>query len=301
VFNITEIVKMLPFLPMPVKDALKIYEQNKDFQKIGHFVSDKFPGLKVKMEQARLGLEGHQYAFLTVFAMSFFFLIVFSIIAVFGSIRMPEQALLYAIIFGGVIALAILGYSQMYPSMLVLKRVRDLGTLFALRHMRIRVRSGVSLFDAMASIARGGYGAVSEEFEVTIRKMASGISQAQAMDEMAINNPSPYFRRIIWQISNAMKTGAEITEVIQHLVEGLSFDQRIKIRESGAQMNPIALMYMMFTVILPSMGIVFIIAMSLFMGFEFPDSVFYMILLGLGFFQYMFVGIVKNRRPSVEV
>jgi pilus assembly protein TadC len=294
---------MLPFLPMPVDNVLKMYEKNPTFQKIGNYLGENIPGLKVKMEQSRLGLEAHQYGFLTFFAVAFFSLIIFSVIAVIGSMRIPEQAVLYALVFSMVIAGLIFGYAQLYPAMIIMKRTRDLekGTLFALRHMLIRVRSGVSLFEAMASIARGGYGAVSEEFEFTIRKMASGMPQTQAMDEMAINNPSPYFRRIIWQISNAMKTGAEITEVLQHLVEGLSFDQRIKIRESGAQMNPIALMYMMFTVILPSMGIIFIIALALFMGFSFPDSVFYVILGGLAMFQYIFVGIVKNRRPSVEV
>lgn len=288
---------------MPVKNVLAMYEKNKFFQKVGHFFENKIPGLEVTMEQCRLGFEPHQYAFITVFSVALFSGIIFFTIAVFGSIKMPQQALLYAIIFAAVVGTLIFGYSQLYPSMIILKRVRDLekGTLFALRHMLIRVRSGVSLFDAMASIARGDYGTISEEFEVTIRKMASGMPQSQAMDEMAIDNPSPYFRRIIWQLSNAMKTGAEITDVLRHLVDGLSFDQRIKIRESGAQMNPIALMYMMFTVILPSMGIVFIIALSLFMGFNFPDAVFYVILGGLAFFQYMFVGIVKNRRPSIEV
>ena len=294
---------MLPFMPISVQNALKMYEQNKFFQKLGMFFAKKIPGLQVKIEQSRLGIETPQYAFFTIFSMAFFSMIVFSVIAIFGSMRMPGQALTYAVVFGAVIAIMIFGYAQLYPSMILLKRLRDLerGTLFALRHMLIRVRSGVSLFDAMASIARGGYGSVSEEFEMTIRKMASGMAQAQAMDEMAIDNPSPYFRRIIWQISNAMKTGAEISDVLNHLVEGLSFDQRIKIRESGAQMNPIALMYMMFTVILPSMGIVFIIALSLFMGFNFPNTVFYVILFALGMFQYVFVGIVKNRRPSIEV
>ncbi|MBW2999814.1 type II secretion system F family protein [Candidatus Woesearchaeota archaeon] len=280
-----------------------MYEKNKTFQKIGEFFAKQLPNLQVTMEQARLGINAPQYAFITVFSVAFFFSIIFSVILVVGIIKMPEQALLYATIFGGVIAISIFAYSQAYPSMMTMKRVRDLekGTLFALRHMLIRIRSGVSLFEAMASIARGGYGAVSDEFEITIRKMASGMSQAQAMDEMAIGNPSHYFRRIIWQVSNAMKTGAEITEVVKHLVEGLSFDQRIAIRESGAQMNPIALMYMMLTVILPSMGIVFIIALSLFMGFHFPNIVFYGILLGLAFTQFMFIGIVKNRRPSIEV
>ncbi len=294
---------MLPFLPMPVDNILKIYEKNKSFQKLGHSFAKMIPNLQVMMEQSRLGLETNQYAFLTLVGMAFFSVIVFSVIAIFGSMKIPDKALLYSTVFSFVIAFLIFGYAQLYPSLIILKRVRDLekGTLFALRHMLIRIRSGVGLFDAMASIARGDYGTVSDEFEITVRKMASGTSQSQAMDEMALDNPSPYFRKVIWQISNAMKTGADISDVLHHLVEGLSFDQRIKIRESGAQMSPIALMYMMLTVILPSMGIVFIIALSLFMGFNFPNTVFYAILGGLGLFQYMFVGIVKNRRPSVEV
>lgn len=296
-------VKMLPFLPMPVENLLKIYEKDKRFQKAGASFAKMLPNLQVTMEQSRLGLDAPQYAFMTLFGMLFFSVIVFSVVAFVGVIKIPDKALPYSIAFSLLIGLLIFGYAQMYPAMIILQRVRDLerGTLFALRHMLIRIRSGVGLFEAMASIARGDYGTVSDEFEITVRKMASGMAQSQAMDEMALDNPSPYFRKVIWQISNAMKTGADITDVLQHLVEGLSFDQRIKIRESGAQMNPIALMYMMMTVIMPSMGIVFIIAMALFMGFDFPPTIFYGILLGLALFQYVFIGIVKSRRPSVEV
>ena len=296
-------IKTLPFLPIPIDTLFKMYEKNKRFQSLGQSFAKMIPNLPVTMEQSRLGIEASQYAFYTLFGMVFFSLIIFSTIALVGMAKIPDKALLYATVFGLVIGLLIFIYAQLYPTMIIMQRVRELekGTLFALRHMLIRIRSGVGLFDAMASIARGGYGVVSDEFEVTVRKMASGMVESQAMDEMALDNPSPYFRKVVWQISNAMKTGADISDVLQHLVEGLSFDQRIAIKESGAQMNPIALMYMMLTVIMPSMGIVFIIALSLFMGFNFPPTVFYAILGGLALFQYVFIGIVKNRRPSVEV
>lgn len=288
---------------MPVAHALKLVESNKFLKGAGEPIAKKSPSLELTMEQGRLGLEAWQYASFIVFSSLFFGIIIFSIIALIGSIRMPAQALHMALGFGLLTSFAIVLYALFYPQMIIIKRVRELekGTLFALRHMLIRIRSGVSLFDAMASIAKGGYGVVSDEFERTVRKMGAGMEQAQSMDDMALSNPSQYFRRVIWQLANAMKTGAEITEVLQHLVDGLSFDQRIKIRESGAQMNPIALMYMMFTVILPSMGIVFIIALTLFMGINIPNSIFYVILGALIMFQYVFVGIVKNRRPSVDL
>lgn len=85
------------------------------------------------------------------------------------------------------------------------------------------------------------------------------------------------------------------------MVENLTNEQKVQIRKYGSQLNPMAMMYMMVAVIIPSLGITFIIIMSSFSGFEVTKSIFWSILGFIAFFQFMFIGLIKSRRPPVEI
>jgi hypothetical protein len=85
------------------------------------------------------------------------------------------------------------------------------------------------------------------------------------------------------------------------MVDNLTNEQKVQIRKYGSQLNPMAMMYMMVAVIIPSLGITFIIIMSSFSGFEVTKTIFWSILGFIAFFQFMFIGFIKNRRPPVEI
>jgi pilus assembly protein TadC len=115
---------------------------------------------------------------------------------------------------------------------------------------------------------------------------------------LARQNPSLYFRRIMWQMVNALKSGADIGDTIKQIVDTLSEEQRIAIKKYGAQLNPLALMYMIFAVIFPTLGITFLLVVSSFIGIGIDIQ--YVLLGILGFllmFQFMIIGLIKSRRP----
>ena len=167
--------------------------------------------------------------------------------------------------------------------------------------MLIQVKSGVPLFEGMVSLSRGDYGAVSEEFAKCTKEIGTGTSEVEAINNMAMRNPSLHFRRILWQLANAMRAGSDVGNALTVLVENLSSEQRTEIRKYGSQLNPLALMYMMFTVIMPSLGITFLFIMSSFSGLEIPKVIFYIILFSISIFQFMFLGLIKSRRPAIEL
>ena len=45
--------------------------------------------------------------------------------------------------------------------------------------------------------------------------------QIEALETMTLKNPSPYFRRTLWQIINAMKEGAASAEVMSNVITNL--------------------------------------------------------------------------------
>jgi len=194
-------------------------------------------------------------------------------------------------------------YIIQYPMLIISKKIRDLDRhlLFALRHMQVQVKSGIPLFDGLVSISNGDYGLISEEFKKCVKKISTGLSETNALEELVFKNPSLYFRRVIWQITNAIRTGADLADTLDAIVDNLANEQKVAIRRYGSQLNPLSMMYMMLAVILPSLGITFLVLLSTFSGFTVSEIIFWFILTILIVFQFSFVGLVKSRRPTIEL
>ena len=142
---------------------------------------------------------------------------------------------------------------------------------------------------------------VSEEFDKCSKEISTGKGETDALEEMAFRNPNPVFKRVVWQLVNSMRAGGNIGSTLDMMAKNLSEEQRVKIRKYGSQLNPLALMYLMFSVILPTLGLSFLIIFSSVSGFQLPRAIFYLIMVVLLVFQFSFIGLVKNRRPSVEI
>lgn len=190
-----------------------------------------------------------------------------------------------------------------YPRVIVGKRIKNLerNLLFALRTILVQIRSGVPIFDSFVSIATGNYGEVSNEFRIVIEKTRSGKSVVDSLEELADRNPSIFFRRAIWQMANAMKSGSDIGENLESVIESLSKEQLVQIREYKSILNPLAMMYMMIAVIIPSLGITVMIIISTFPGMESlgDETTFWGMLAGVVVMQFFFMNIMKSKRPNL--
>lgn len=169
--------------------------------------------------------------------------------------------------------------------------------LFALKYIHIRIKSGISLYDAMVGVAYGDFGEVSKEFKKTIKEISGGIDEIRALENMALRNPSPYFRRVVWQITNNMRAGTDIANVLKTITEALVDEHKLLIRRYGSELNPIILMYMMLTIVIPSLGVTVIVVMSAFSGIIVPVYLFYIIPVLLLALQFVFISIIRTKRP----
>ena len=189
------------------------------------------------------------------------------------------------------------------PKSIVGRRVKDLerNLLFALRTILVQVRSGVPIFDSFVSIATGNYGQITEEFKKVIEKARSGQPVLETLEEMAVRNPSPFFRRAIWQVVNAIKSGSDIGENLECVIDSLSKEQMVQIGEYKSVLNPLAMMYMMIAVIIPSLGITVMIIISTFpgMGKLGEQNTFWGLMGGVIIMQFMFMTIIKSKRPNL--
>lgn len=289
----------IPFVPLPMKRALKVA---KPFIRMSDKLARMFPGLGIKLSQADIHIKERDFISVAIFTSIFWFSMIFTIFLLLFVLNLLPS-LIIAIFASGAISLLSFLYVVLYPTLIVKKRVRAIekNLLFSLRHLLIQIKSGVHLFEAMASVSKGDYGLVSEEFGRCTRNISTGTPEIEAINNMALKNPSLNFRRTLWQLANAMKAGADVGAALNALVNNLSNEQRVDIRKYGSQLNPLALMYMMMTVVIPSLGITFLFIISSFAGFSIPEEIFYLILLSMAMFQFMFLGLIKSRRPAFEI
>ncbi|MBW6462206.1 MAG: type II secretion system F family protein [DPANN group archaeon] len=194
-------------------------------------------------------------------------------------------------------------YSGLYaPKTKALKDARmiDAELPYALRHLLIEVKSGIPIYQSLVTIS-DGYGKVSENIKKMLQQINGGKSEIEALEENIIQNPSFTYRKSFWQILNSLKTGTALEKTLQSTVDNIIKDQILSIKRYGQELNPYTLMYMMIGVIVPSLGITFLMLLSSFTGMIIGKTLFYGILVGLLLFQLLFLNIVKTKRPLVKL
>jgi flagellar protein FlaJ len=190
-----------------------------------------------------------------------------------------------------------------YPRIFSLNKERDIerNLISVLQDMLVQLNSGVPMFRIIVNISESSYGQVSEEFKKIAKEINSGTSQIEAIDKHAKVNTSAYFRRILWQISNGMRSGSDMSFVIEDAIRNLSDEQEVQIQSYGSKLNPLIMFYMLMAVILPSLGITFLIIVSSLLNLSgtLAKLIFFLIFGFVVFMQIMFLGLIKSRRPSL--
>jgi flagellar protein FlaJ len=291
--------KFIPFVPFKMDVALKF---SRSFLWLGSKLSALNPYLPQKLAEAEIPLKDREYLSIAIFSSIYWFSVLFSILTLlpalvgknFINISLPLSLLVSLIVFF---------YINFYPNLVALRKSKDIdrNLLFVVRHLYVQVRSGVSLFDAMIAVSKEDYGIISKEFERAVKEISTGKEQTAVLEEMALRVSHTGFKRILWQIVNSLKSGADISKVLSVIANEISQEQKVKIRKYGSQLSPYALMYLMFTIILPTLGISFLIILSSFSGVQIPETFFFLIWGVVVIFQIMFIGMIKSSRPSVEV
>ncbi len=170
--------------------------------------------------------------------------------------------------------------------------------LFAARDMIVSMRSGVPLFNAMATVSVG-YGAASHEFEKIIDRVQLGMPMDQAIDEVSAKSLSPTFKKLMLQASTSIRVGSDVIGSIQEVINDVSQERVIELRRYGQRLNAIAMFYMLFGVIFPSMGIAVAAIMSTFISiFTMDNTTLVLAIFGLAFLQFIFLKMVASSRPS---
>ena len=286
------------FVPFPILKRIAPV-----FSGVGSKIEKSVPSLRLHLEQTKANLTAQEYISLSITSslITFVYMTIFFIV-LFFMLDLDNPILLA---FGASILIVLFIFFQqvLYPKLLAGRKIKDIekNLLPALQDILVQLNSGIPLFNILVNVSHQKYGEVANEFGKAVNKIGSGISQIDVLDEMASKNPSLYFRRAIWQLVNGMKTGSDTGVVIKEIIGALSEEQLIQVQRYGGQLNPLAMFYMLVTVIMPSLGMTFLILLSSFISPSlFITKLVFWSLYGIVFFfQVMFMGLIKTKRPTL--
>lgn len=264
------------------------------------------PNLKITLYQAEMGISAREYlAYALFLSISTAVLPFLGLIPIAGTLFGWEvKTFLLLFLLSIFLGWFQFNYFLLLPKLQVARRAKEIDRdlLFALRHLLIKIRSGITLFESMRGISQGTYGLVSKEFGRIVSEISAGRGEIEVLEEAAYRNTSVYFRRALWQISSSMRAGADIGNTLTNIVGNLSAEQRISIRKYGSELSPLALGYMMITIIIPTLGVSVLIVLSQIMSsMQIGKPVFVIVYFMVLICQYFLIGVIKTRRPAIDV
>src|SRR3989344_5456037 len=162
----------------------------------------------------------------------------------------------------------------------------------------IEISAGVPLFDAIKNVA-DNFEFIGKHFKDIVKRVEIGKPLEQALNEVMELTPSDNFRKLLFSVVNSLKTGADVSQSIEGIVEQISREKIIKLKEYGKKLNPIVMFYLIIAVIAPSLGVAITTLLSSFLGLSLSLTS----LLGISFFigvlQLTFITILDNLRKGL--
>ncbi|MFH1803144.1 MAG: type II secretion system F family protein [archaeon] len=288
----------VPFSFAPV-DKLK--KRSVSFRRFVGYKRDT--ALAANLKNAGVDLSREEYLSICVggFVTSFLFLLILS--STFLIMLRVDRALVLSVglafLFGGFVFFSRLVYPKVYNNRKQKNIERNL--IPALQDMLVQLHSGVPLFTIMINISLADYEELSEQFKKAVKEINAGRPQIEVLEDLGKNNPSEFFTRALWQLSNGMRAGSDISIVIQDTVNSLNEEQYIQIQEYGNKLNPAIMFYMLSSVILPALAITFLTILSSMIGISEGTTkmIFLGMFVGVMIIQVMFLGVIKSVRPSL--
>ena len=212
-----------------------------------------------------------------------------------------SSAVVFLIIFP-LSFLVLFSYFMKMPILYIARRKDEIEReiVYMGRYLILELEAGISIYVAMKNIA-GSYEHIGKFFKEIVDRVDMGTSMEEALNEAILLSPSPNMVRILWQILNTIKTGSDIKVSLNNVLEQITREQMILIKEYGKKLNPLAMMYMIIAIIFPSLGVTVMVIITAFLNIQVDFTSLAFIALFIGFTQFIFYTMIKSMRPAIDL
>lgn len=263
-------------------------------------MASKYPTLKRKLTIAHIDETVEDYvkrSFMSAIMLSVIVGIAFALF--FLGVGLPVYLLI------PVVLLAYWGFFKLFihrADVTIHRLAKDIDrdVLFAGRFLLIKLNSGKPLINAIID-ASNSYGVANRSFKEIVRDIELGTPLELALEKASRYSPSEKMRRILFQISNALKIGVDVTDFLDAILDEIAEDQLLEIKTYGRKLSGITLFYMLFAVVIPSLGITMFITVVSLVNVQVDIGLFGVFLFILCVVEFVFISIFKSIRPNVHI
>ncbi|MBI2663723.1 type II secretion system F family protein [Candidatus Woesearchaeota archaeon] len=257
-----------------------------------------FPGLEDKLVQAGILEKPEKFvrkSFFIAFYVTTFVIVGMSLVL----IRLQTLKWFSAALFPVLLLVLFFNFIKR-PDVIIRRKQRefDREVVFAGKFLVIELQSGVPVYDAMKSVAHS-YPIIGRNFREITNRVDIGTPVEDAINQSIDLTPSANFRKLLWQLYNSLKTGADLAPALKVNIDQIAADQIIQVREYGKKLNPMVMFYMVVAVIFPSIGIIMFIVFSGFLAISINLTILLLVAGFVGLVQVLFLLFIRSQRPAV--
>ncbi len=262
------------------------------------------PGLKRELRIAHIPKTADQFVKQKII-FSLYFAIGISALVFFGFFgRLKSKPMIIPILVLSLVVsfVFILIFNLQTPKGLISKRKKEIDreVLFTGRYLLVKMDSGSPLFNSLIDASKS-FNVSAKYFREIVEEINTGTPLEDAIEIAREYNASEKFKKILWQILAALKTGTEVTNALRSTLKSIANEQMTEIREYGKKLNSLMLFYMVMACIVPSLGVSLFIIIASFIQLEIQSAHLFTVLFGIFAMQLMFIIIIRASRPTIEL
>jgi pilus assembly protein TadC len=259
------------------------------------------PQLKLRLKQAHMNIDPKKFikqnlVVSTYLSIGFTFLIFIMVTKQSGKISLPSFLALPVLFF------LFYSFFMATPIGQIRQREKEINKniVFATRYVIIKMESGQPLLNSLISASKSP-GVGGKFFQEIADEVNLGKPIEQALEEAHKYNPSHMFQLVLRQILNALRTGIDVSDSLKKILDQITREQQIEIKEYSKRLNTLVLFYLLAACVLPSLGISMFMVVGSMVNLVFDIRTYILIFVILIIIQLLFLGMLKSIKPTVEL
>jgi len=187
------------------------------------------------------------------------------------------------------------------PVVIIKRRRKDIDkdVLFAGRYLLVKLNSGKPLLNSLIDASKT-YGVGAKYFKEIVDNITLGMPIEDAIDRAMTLSPSHFFQKVLFQISNSIRLGVDITGTLSQVLDDIIDEQMTEIETYSSKLNSVALFYMILATVVPSLGLSMFVVVAVMIGFEIQTIVYIILWMSIVGLQFLFLMIFKGIRPNIN-
>ncbi|MBL7054705.1 type II secretion system F family protein [Candidatus Woesearchaeota archaeon] len=277
-----------------------IFQRGEKIIDIVHWLSYRYPHLKKRLSMAHLKETADEFIYKNLKS-SLLLSFLFTILLFFVVDKAKLSKFLLIPVFM-VMFFLFFNFNFLRIKGRIKKRERETNkeVLYLGNYLLVKLYSGRPLLNALMETSQSR-GVAAKYIKEIVDDIDTGRPIEQALSRAILYSPSEKFKKILFQINNALKIGIDVTKPLESAIDEIAQEQEIEVKKYGKKLNTIIVFYMLMAVVVPSVGMTMFIVLASFINLQIKLEGLFVIVFFIALVQLVFISMFKSIRPMVNI